>query len=296
MIKNINWKLIAKFLLLYVVIIGITLIIDVHFKQSFWIKKINPYITPGVTIFVFLYTTAASNERHTEDLKEAKIVQEENMKNLIRPLVDLSITPNMTLTKTGDSFNLVDIWETDITFKTNSVEKNDMNILKIINFSKNNAAKNVQLHLFFNEQYSIDKIKEFNEYINIEELNSNEFKLLDYSIPNYLDDNAEYSKDIFTFFELKNYTDLLQILEKYILYLEKNKKLPKFIYNDNTSLLKIDAKLTYEDVYSMVRFIKEFNIVFSCTGINTNNVFKIYIKPKLIFLGETEEKINKNNT
>ncbi|WP_304341182.1 hypothetical protein [Metaclostridioides mangenotii] len=87
--SKVDFKLIFVYICIYVAIIVVVLLLKKIPQIEGLVGDIEPFIAPGVTIFIFLYTTSETRKIQEDNKSESYKLHEKNRKNDIRPDVFL---------------------------------------------------------------------------------------------------------------------------------------------------------------------------------------------------------------
>ncbi|WP_304341239.1 hypothetical protein [Metaclostridioides mangenotii] len=232
--QEVGCSLISNFIFIYIVVIAIILFLKTIGGFEYWIVKIESYIAPGVTLFIFLYTTSETRKIQEENRKESRRIQDESRKNSIKPILDLSFPQSFCLgvKESLDSAIIGDscIYKTPID-NDSSPSEEDKKILKLINYTKDNTARIIGLKITLHgEEYES----------NYRYISGNEYE--------YVKPKVDFQTNIDNIFG--------SILPSYISDFRENDKSPY-------TLLEMGADLTYYDTETTY-YTKKYTIVFQC--------------------------------
>lgn len=302
--KHKNKIIIASYIFIFVVI----MILIAIFKDKYeWIETITPYLAPGATIFVLLFTTLETRRVQEENRIETRMIQEENRIKSKEPILDLSLPKKIKLeySKQDSTELTISVLVEKYNNLTSSIEWQNINLiknfLKIINLS-HNASRNVDVKLYIDKGLMTGNLKKAGCTI------SEESYMSDFIFYSY----DELEKNFNEFLEPKFFLHILEsqdlaidleddiigiynplkiIIENYILNYPKTFPISKI----PMPLLKIYAELSYYDT-DTTYYKKVYCISFVCEYMDDKfNSFEILVSTKtdLLSFEIVENHINK---
>lgn len=156
--QEVDYSLISNFIFIYIAVIAIIMFLKSVDEIEEWVQRIEPYVAPGVTLFVFLYTTTETRRIQKANKAETKRIQDENKLNIdinrendrinsIKPIIVFDFPFFMSFKYNKSKHEL------DITY-------DDTKNLAIKNLS-NNIARDVKVHIFPDEDTFTNSFKKF---------------------------------------------------------------------------------------------------------------------------------------